>query len=79
MRILIAFLVVGFLSFSYSAHADEFSLEEFEKLLAELDPKDEVWKSIPWHVDLLSAQAEAVKQKKPIFIWSMDGHPLGCT
>ena len=28
---------------------------------------------------VLEARQEAAKQKKPIFIWAMDGHPLGCT
>ena len=35
--------------------------------------------SIDWQVDLLAAQKVALEQSKPIFIWSMDGHPLGCT
>ncbi len=52
---------------------------EFQTLHSELAPKSEVWKTIPWHSDLLSAQRTAVEQKKPIFIWAMDGHPLGCT
>jgi hypothetical protein len=29
--------------------------------------------------EFLSAQHSAAEQKKPIFIWAMDGHPLGCT
>ena len=52
---------------------------EFKKLHAELVPKNETWKTIPWKTDLLAAQAMAAEQKKLIFIWSMDGHPLGCT
>jgi hypothetical protein len=37
------------------------------------------WRSIPWELDLLTAQKLSVEQSKPIFIWAMDGHPLGCT
>jgi hypothetical protein len=40
---------------------------------------DAAWRTIPWQVDLLEAQRMAVEQSKPIFIWAMDGHPLGCT
>ncbi len=40
---------------------------------------DAPWRSIPWEMDLLKAQRMAVEQSKPIFIWSMDGHPLACT
>jgi len=54
--------------------------EEFEKLHQQLQPDaGEVWRSIPWQTSLLEAQAAAVREKKLIFIWAMDGHPLGCT
>ncbi|MFK7766336.1 MAG: hypothetical protein AB8B55_03880 [Mariniblastus sp.] len=39
------------------------------------DPK---WDTIQWHSDLWNAQIEAAKKKKPIFIWAMNGDPLGC-
>lgn len=37
------------------------------------------WRTIPWRIDLLAAQREAVAADKPLFVWAMDGHPLGCT
>ena len=40
---------------------------------------DEPWRTIPWKTSLVEAQHLAAKEKKPIFIWAMDGHPLGCT
>jgi hypothetical protein len=40
---------------------------------------DAPWGTIPWQTDLLKAQHLAVQGQKPIFIWAMDGHPLGCT
>ena len=53
---------------------------EFKKLHAEIRPADDApWRTIPWQISLLEAQADAARQKKPIFIWAMDGHPLGCT
>ena len=39
----------------------------------------EKWQSIPWKVDLLEARATASREGKPLFLWSMNGHPLGCT
>lgn len=42
-------------------------------------PTDQPWRTIPWQTDLITAQHLAVEQSKPIFIWAMDGHPLGCT
>ena len=37
------------------------------------------WLSIPWETDLTSARQKAAAENKPIFLWEMDGHPLGCT
>ena len=54
--------------------------KEFLTLHAQLKPAaDEPWRTIPWKISLLDAQRIAAEQKKPIFIWAMDGHPLGCT
>jgi hypothetical protein len=56
------------------------TFDEFKALHAQLQPaKDEAWRTIPWKVSLIEAQAAAAREKKPIFIWAMDGHPLGCT
>lgn len=58
----------------------ELTDQEFRKLHAELQPKpDEPWRTIPWKISLLDAQRVAAETKKPLFIWAMDGHPLGCT
>lgn len=59
---------------------DELTDETFRRLHHELLPSpDEPWRTIPWKIDLLDAQRAAAKEKKPIFVWAMDGHPLGCT
>jgi len=52
---------------------------EFEKLRQDLrPPKDELWSSIPWHVSIVEARNQAVREKKPIFVWVASGEPLGC-
>lgn len=62
------------------AAASGMTTAEFETLHQQLQPSGaEVWRTIPWKTSMLSAQAEAAKDGKPIFIWAMDGHPLGCT
>lgn len=62
------------------AGAGEVTKAEFQKLRKLLTPDDnERWRTIPWKIALLDAQRTAVKENKPIFIWAMDGHPLGCT
>ena len=62
-----------------SLWAQELNEEIFQQLHASINPQDETWKSIPWQTDLLLAQNRAAKTRKPLFIWTMDGHPLGCT
>jgi hypothetical protein len=37
------------------------------------------WREIPWQSDLREAVRIAKEQGKPIFLWTMNGNPLGCT
>jgi hypothetical protein len=55
--------------------------EQFATLHALIKPaKDEdKWAQIPWQINLWDARKEAAAQGKPILLWEMDGHPLGCT
>ena len=54
--------------------------EEFDRLLTYIKPKpDELrWRAIPWETDLWAARRMAEQAGKPIFLWAMNGHPLGC-
>ena len=71
MRILFALLLLT---------PDGLTPGKFETLHREVRPApDQAWRTIPWKVSLLEARARAEKEGKPIFMWSMDGHPLGCT
>ena len=42
-------------------------------------PSEERWLQIPWRTNLMRARAEAQRTNKPLFLWVMDGNPLGCT
>lgn len=69
-------------SFILAGSADKLSEKNLVALHGLLQPKAEevVWKdSIPWRTDLWEARREAAAAGKPIFLWEMDGHPLGCT
>ena len=33
---------------------------------------------VPWLTSLWEARKVAAKEGKPILLWEMDGHPLGC-
>lgn len=78
--VLIASVAVSFDPVSAVAADEQLTESRYRQLHAELQPnKDALWRSIPWKITMLDAQAAAAKGNKPIFIWAMDGHPLGCT
>ena len=76
---LLILAVAAQLTAAQTAWAAELTDTEFQQLHKELQPGDEPWLTIPWKIALLNAQQIAAKEDKPIFIWAMDGHPLGCT
>ena len=41
-------------------------------------PDELKWASIPWQTDLWEAKRLAQETGKPIFMWAMNGNPLGC-
>lgn len=53
---------------------------EFEPVIEYIIPKpDEMrWMGVQWETDLWEARRLAEKLDKPIFLWAMNGHPLGC-
>ena len=42
-------------------------------------PHEERWMQIPWRTNLMAARAESLASGKPMFLWVMNGSPLGCT
>lgn len=40
---------------------------------------DEPWRELPWHASFLDGVVKAGTDKKPVLLWAMSGHPLGCT
>jgi hypothetical protein len=41
--------------------------------------KDLAYKAIPWRASFWDAVVDAQAKDKPILLWAMNGHPLGCT
>lgn len=51
----------------------------FQELHAQLKPAaDEAWRTLPWKLSVLEAQAQATREKKPVYMLVRSGHPLGC-
>ena len=61
--------------------AEPIGRDQVAKLQALIKPAtgEERWQQIPWQVDLWKARTKAGAEGKPILLWEMDGHPLGCT
>jgi hypothetical protein len=73
-------LIAGIGIHQHASAVEPIRSEQVDKLLAVIKPtKDEdKWASIPWQTDLWQARKMAAEQGKPILLWEMDGHPLGC-
>jgi hypothetical protein len=78
----VALIGLGWAGLSISSRASEpIAPEQFSKLHALIKPQpgEDRWAAIPWLTDLWQARQLAARQGKPILLWEMDGHPLGCT
>jgi hypothetical protein len=60
--------------------AEPIDASQFERLHSLIKPKaeEEKWAQIPWLASLWEARELAAREGKPILLWEMDGHPLGC-
>jgi hypothetical protein len=81
MNYFLSLLGVCAISFSLMNHSSAQPID-FERVgtLVKATKEETIWKNkIDWQTDLWKARQMAAKQGKPIFIWEMDGHPMGCT
>jgi hypothetical protein len=37
------------------------------------------WQNLPWKMSFHEGLKEGTKLGKPVLLWAMNGHPLGCT
>jgi hypothetical protein len=54
--------------------------KRFESIQSMILPaeQEQTWNKIPWLASLWEARQLAAREGKPILLWEMDGHPLGC-
>ncbi len=75
------FFLLGIFTVELSAQSSQKAIN-FDQVhsLVKATEEETIWKDqIDWHTDLWEARQLAGKVGKPIFIWEMDGHPMGCT
>lgn len=80
-RVTLATLVLTVLASAPTIAAEELTRETFDAWRDYIGPKDEElrWKDIPWRPSLWQAVIDAQHDRKPILLWVMNGHPMGCT
>jgi hypothetical protein len=42
-------------------------------------PEELTWKAIGWRSTFFDAVKEAQRERRPVLLWAMNGHPLACT
>ncbi|MCU0703257.1 MAG: hypothetical protein MUF18_04620 [Fimbriiglobus sp.] len=60
--------------------AEQLTDDQFAKVRKAVMPADgeDDFAKIPWLTSIWDARIKAAKEGKPILLWEMDGHPLGC-
>lgn len=43
------------------------------------DPAELAFEELPWLASFAEGLRAAERAEKPLFLWAMNGHPLGCT
>lgn len=77
--IIFSLLIVGslFAEQKASEHLTAANARSIHQLCQPLEAENQ-WRSIPWHSNIWQAREQAAKEGKPVYLWEMDGHPLGC-
>jgi hypothetical protein len=60
--------------------APPFADEDVARLRKVIRPQlgEDPFDTIPWEISLWDARVKAAAAGKPVLLWEMDGHPLGC-
>ncbi len=61
--------------------AEEFSEKNYKQIRDSILPKDDEveWRAIGWRTTLWDGVIDAQKEDKPVLLYTMNGHPFGCT
>lgn len=64
-----------------AAEASGLTLASYAAYRADIGPQesDAAWQRIDWLPSYREGLETAAKEQKPILLWVMNGHPLGCT
>ena len=76
-----AVAVGAHLTGTVAAQASRLSERDLPRIRGEVLPTEQelAFYRIGWHAELRSALVAAHRAGKPVLLWAMNGHPLGCT
>lgn len=63
------------------AGAQELTPKTYRKWRQQILPRKSelAWRRVGWHHQLRDALVAAKQKDRPVLLWAMNGHPLGCT
>jgi hypothetical protein len=85
LRVTATFLALTIFSVSARPQGTDDSprldLDDLRQLAAYIPPgvEDLAWESVPWLPSFAEGLDAARSAAKPVLLWVMNGHPLGCT
>jgi hypothetical protein len=78
MRRLALLLIAPLVAFAGDLDLTETGWRSFKEKI--LPAREELaWQAIGWRTSFQRALAEAQEKDRPVLLWAMNGHPLGCT
>lgn len=75
---MLAVLCVAAAAIAQQCEPSEGSFPRWKQYLQQ-SPGEQRWQEISWHAVFWEGVRHARAQDKPILLWVMNGHPLGCT
>ena len=80
---IIQIFILTFTIFACKEQYSTFQLNQsnYEIWRSYIEPKatDLAWAQISWRSSFQEGLAESYREQKPMLLWAMNGHPLGCT
>jgi len=76
-------LAIAFIIISCGEKNESFTLDNNSYMIWKdfIKPTKEelAWAQIPWRSTFYDGLIESDREQKPLLLWVMNGHPLGCT
>ena len=77
------FLILNIINFNCENSEQEFQLSEntYKMWKEFIKPTNEelAWTQIPWRNTFYEGLIDSDRLQKPLLLWVMNGHPMGCT